>query len=260
MSDELDSDIQSESMDDIELAYREAMKSLDEAEMQVGSALMELADSSDDDVDGDEKAYTSIGDVLAEDLAAEAGADRAEALCTQDSTRVSPRAVIEGALFVGGEVALTSRKLASLIGNDAEARLAVRLIDQLNEDYANENRPYEIRLHEGGFRMELREEFANVQARVFGLGPREVRLTPDTLEVLAFVAYNQPVTKEDLTELGQRKTQTIIRQLVRLRLVEVERSGKKKSEVEYRTGDRFLRLFGLDSLDDLPQADVFSFK
>ena len=260
MSDEPESDSNSESIDDIELAYREAMKSLDDAEIQVGSALMELADDADDDEEREEKAYTSIGDALAEDLATETGEATAEVAFTEDVARISPRSVIEGALFVGGEVSLTARKLASLIGNDAEAKLAVRLIDKLNEDYATENRPYEIRLHEGGFRMELREEFANVQARVFGLGPREVRLSPDTLEVLAFVAYNQPVTRDDINKLGQRKAQTIIRQLIRLRMVEVERTGKKKSDVEYRTGERFLKLFGLQSLDDLPQADVFSFK
>ncbi len=259
MSDTNESDVDPNSIDDIELAYREAMKSLDEAEMQVGSALMELADDSDED-ETEEKAYTSIGDALAEDLASTAELDPTVSSLESDSARISPRSVIEGALFVGGDVSLTARRLASLIGNDAEARLAVRLIDQLNEDYAEENRPYEIRLHEGGFRLELREEFANVQARVFGLGPREVRLSPETLEVLAFVAYNQPVSRDDLNDLAQRKSQAILRQLIRLRLVEVERTGKKKSEVEYRTGERFLRLFGLQTIEDLPQADVFSFK
>ncbi len=249
------------SVDDIELAYRAALKSMDEAEMQVGSALMELADDGDEDSDDDKAAFTSIGNELADELEAESSsAMTIEETTDVDESRVSTRSVVEGALFVGGDVALTARKLASLIGNDTDHRLAVKLIDQLNEDYAAENRPYEIRLHEGGFRMELREKFANVALKVFGLGPREVRLSPETLEVLAFVAYNQPVTKEELSEISNRNRQTILRQLIRLRLVDIERTGKRRSDIAYRTGERFLKLFGLGSLEDLPQADVFSFK
>ena len=108
--------------------------------------------------------------------------------------------------------------------------------------------------------MELRENFANVALKVFGLGPREVRLSPDTLEVLAFVAYNQPVTKEEVEKISQRNIQTLLRQLIRLRLVDIERTGKRRSDIAYQTGERFLKLFGLESLEDLPQADVFSFK
>lgn len=243
--------------DDMELAYREALKSIDEAEAQVGTALQELA-GTDSDEESEDAAFTSIGDTLADDLAAETS--ETEAAFGESDARVSPTAVIEAALFVGGDVSLTARKLASLIGQETESRVAVRLIDRLNERYVEENRPYEIRLHEGGFRLELREEFSDVQAKVFGLGPREVKLSPEAVEVLAFVAYNQPVTKIDLEQISNPKCQTVLRQLVRLSLVEVERVGKKKSDVAYRTGDRFLKLFGLESLDDLPQADVFSFK
>ena len=53
---------------------------------------------------------------------------------------------------------------------------------------------------------------------------------------------------------------TMVRQLVRLLLVETEQVGKRKSDVVYRTGDRFLKLFNLNSIEDLPQADVFSFR
>ena len=164
------------------------------------------------------------------------------------------------ALFVGGDVSLTARKLASLIGKDADGRLAVQLIDQLNEEYTAENRPYEIRLHEGGFQLEVTEEFAEVKARTFGLGPREVRLSPEVLETLAFVAYNQPISRSEVEATSRRNVMTFVRQLIRLRLVEVERNGSRKTDTLYRTGQRFLDLFGLEDLSELPQADVFSFK
>lgn len=252
------SDADSQPIDDIELAYREAMRSIDEAEMQVGSALRELASDDESASYEGESAFVSIGDELADELASEAapGADTV----VDGTIRVSPRAVIEAALFVGGDVALTARRLASLIGNDTDARLAVKLIDELNEDYAVENRPYEIRLHEGGFRLELKEKHANVQLKVFGMGPREVKLSPEVLEVLAFVAYNQPVTKQDLESIQQRNALAHVRRLIRLQVVEVERTGGRRTDIVYQTGQRFLDLFGLASLDELPQADVFSFK
>ena len=260
-SDESDIDDNDPPVDDIELAYREALKSIDEAEYQVGSALRELSDDADDETELDEEAaFTSIGRQLADDLTDEESAVAAVSLNNSESSPVSPRAVVEAALFVGGDVSLTARPLASLIGNDTDARLSVRIIDQLNEAYSAENRPYEIRLHEGGFRMELKQQFTNVQLKVFGLGPREVRLSPETLEVLAFIAYNQPVEKKELAELSRRNAQAVLRQLLRLRLVELERTGSRRSDVAYRTGQRFLDLFGLNDLADLPQADVFSFK
>jgi segregation and condensation protein B len=260
MSDESDSIDDVSSFEDIELAYREALKSIDEAEAQVGSALMELADDSSDESDAEDAAFVSIGDKLAEDLAAGPGTSAVADIVSNGTTRVSPRSVIEAALFVGGDVSLTARKLASLIGQDTDAGLAVRLIDQLNDDYATEKRPYEIRLHEGGFRLELRHDFADVQARVFGLGPREVRLSPEVLETLAFVAYNQPVTRSDLEQTSRSNAVTLVRQLLRLQLVEVERTGSRRTDIAYRTGQRFLDLFGLSDLSDLPQTDIFSFK
>lgn len=254
---ESDSD---DSFNDIELAYREALKSIDEAEMQVGSALMELSEVGSTDSESEETAFTSIGDSLAKDLAGEQARDDELAALHADRNRVSPRAVIEAALFVGGEVSLTARRLASLIGKDTDSRVAVKLIDQLNEDYRAENRAYEIQLHEGGFRLALRESFADVQVQVFGLGPREVRLSPEALEVLAFVAYNQPVQQQDFEQVSLSRPQVVLRQLIRLNLVEVERTGSRRSDVAWRTGQKFLKLFGLDSIDDLPQADIFNFK
>lgn len=249
-----------DSVDDIELAYREAMKSLDDAEAQVGSALMELSEDYSEDSQDEELPFTSIGEELAEDLESDVKDNATEETVVDGEQRVSPRSVIEAAIFVGGEVSLTAKTLASLIGQDTDARVAVKIIDEINHDYAEQNRPYEIRLREGGFRLELIEKFANVQMKVFGLGPREVKLSPDILEVLAFVAYNQPATKQDLETIDHKKTQGNLRRLIRLQLVEVERNGKKRSDITYKTGQKFLDLFGLADISELPQSDVFNFK
>ncbi len=244
-------------VDDMELAYREALAALDAAESQVGDALQEAAADAAAADDSEAIPAVSIGEELARDLSEESS----PAVITADSEqRISPREVIEAALFVGGDVALTARRLAGLIGSDGDPRVAVRIIDQLNSDYEAENRPYEIRLQEGGYRLRLRDDFARLQSQVYGTGPREVRLSPEVLEMLAFVAWNQPVDADSLKESGHSRPMAAIRQLLRLELVEITRTGSGRSDVVYGTGDRFLELFHLDSLDDLPQADIFSFK
>lgn len=252
-----------ESFSDIELAYRQALEALDEAERQVGSAMVDFAESTAISTDEDRvTSGLSVGEQLAADLdTARQDASGAEnSLLVDGPRRVSPRQVIEAALFVGGDVPLTARRLATLIGQDVDPRVPVSLIDALNQTYQRENRPYEIRLQEGGYRLELREEYQDISLRTFGMGPKEVKLSPDVLEVLAYVAYNQPLRKEDLTQIDRPNSMTLLRQLIRLQLVELERTGAGREEVAYITTNRFLSLFGLKSLSDLPTADIFSFK
>jgi segregation and condensation protein B len=251
-------------IDDIELAYRAALVALDAAEEQVGSAFADMAteDPAPSDDEASAASGLSIGQQLADDLS-EQQSDVAAAATDElvdGFRRVTPSQVVEAAVFVGGDVALTARKLASLVGRDVSARVAVSLIDSLNLKYERENRPYEIRLHEGGYALELREQFNDISVRVFGMGPRDVRLSAEVLEVLAFVAYNQPVSKQQLTDIDRANTMTLLRQLIRLQLVELSRSGSGRGEVSYSTTDRFLQVFGLKSIEELPTADIFDLK
>jgi segregation and condensation protein B len=251
-------------VEDIELAYRQALEALDAAERQIGTVFVDFADVHSTESSEDEQVTNglSIGAQLAEDLQATAAAAETsgQTVLVDGVRRVSPREVIEAAIFVGGDVALTARRLASLIGQDIDSRVAVSLVDALNQSYARENRPYEIRLSEGGYRLELREQHLDVLTRTFGLGPREIKLSPDVLEVLAFIAWNQPVAKEAVETLDRANTMSLLRQLLRLQLVELKRTGDARSDVSYMTTDRFLKLFGLRSLSELPTADVFNFK
>ena len=251
-------------VEDIELAYRQALEALDAAERQIGSVFVDIVEPTVAGGAEDESVSDgfSIGAQLAEDLksTAEAAEASGNVVLVEGLRRVSPREVIEGAVFVGGDVALTARKLASLIGLDVDNRVAVSLVDSLNQSYQRENRPYEIRLHEGGYRLELREEFHDVCTRTFGTGPRDVKLSPETLEVLAFVAWNQPVEKEQVESIGRQNSMALLRQLLRLQLVELQRNGQKRTDVTYVTTEKFLKLFGLKSIAELPTADIFSFK
>lgn len=172
---------------------------------------------------------------------------------------VTPRQVVEALLFVGGQP-LTGKRLAELLGGEFTHDHVDRLVDELNDLYGQEGRPYEVRLGEGGYRLELRPEFERVRDRVYGYGPKEVKLSQDALEVLALVAYQQPVTREIVEQTGKTNAPALLRQLLQRELISLRRGDGGKDDVTYRTTPRFLQLFGLGSLDDLPLPEDLMFK
>lgn len=182
------------------------------------------------------------------------GTERHRRIGTEEQANVSPEQVVEAALFVGGGP-LTAKKLSSFLRGSADAAAVERTIDELNNQYVSEGRPYEIRLGDGGYRLELRPEFEKLRQRVYGSGPREVKLSQDILEVLALVAYQQPISQQDVESHGKQNAGGLLRQLLRRDLVALQRGAGGRKDVKYCTTPRFLTVFGLGSLDELPQPD-----
>lgn len=172
---------------------------------------------------------------------------------------VTPRQVIEALLFVGGQP-FTGKRLADLLGGGFTHERVDELINEINMRYARQARPYEVRLGEGGYRLALRPEFERVRERVYGYGPREVKLSQDALEILALVAYQQPVSRETVEQTGKPNASAVLRQLLQRELISLQRGDGGKDDVTYHTTPRFLQLFGLGSLDDLPLPEDLMFK
>ena len=173
--------------------------------------------------------------------------------------RPTPRQIIEACLFVGGNP-LTSSRISVVLRGEFDADFVDREINELNRLYAVEERPYEIRLGEGGYRLTLRDEFERIRHKVYGLGPKEVRLSQEALEVLAVVAYHQPIKQAKVEELGKPGCGPILRQLVRRELIAIERDPEHPKDVNYKTTPRFLSLFGIGSLDELPRHEQVTYK
>ena len=74
------------------------------------------------------------------------------------------------------------------------------------------------------------------------------------VEVLSLVAYNQPITSEKISALRGHPSGAIVSQLVRRQLLQMKRPKESPRTPVYHTTPRFLRLFGLEDLEDLPQA------
>ncbi len=174
-----------------------------------------------------------------------------DAVEADGSCRVSPRTILEAMLFVGlpGGEPITSRRVASLLRGVRPQEID-DLAAELRGDYAAERRPYEVVSQGAGWVMRLRDEYAAFAA-VLEERSKTVRLDQESLDVLATVAWNQPVARDRLVELGCDARPATLRQLVRRGLLELTR--EEDAEPTYSTTPKFLELFRLSSLKDLPK-------
>jgi segregation and condensation protein B len=127
------------------------------------------------------------------------------------------------------------------------------LVRELNRDYDRRNCPYGIVAEGAGYRLKLREQHARVREKFYGKA-RQARLSQAAIEVLAAVAYNAPIGADDVSRLRSTPSGHILAQLVRRQLLRIERGETKPRKTLYSTTPRFLELFGLDNLDDLPRS------
>lgn len=217
-------------------------------------------------MDAVESGCESLADELPETPSAEVGRTGLQARPKQandgpgdPSCGVTPGQILEAALFVGG-TDLTLKTLCKLLGNEFSSDRVDEFIQELNQRYSQEGRPYDIRFGEGGYRLALRPELDDVRNRVFGLGPKDVKLSQEALEVLSLIAYRQPIAADDVAELRGGPPGGVLRQLLRRELIGLVRSEEDPKQVRYHTTPRFLEAFGLATLDDLPQADDLAYK
>lgn len=168
----------------------------------------------------------------------------------------TPKSVLEALLFVGHphNQPLSPAQAAEIMRGVQPDEIA-RLVTELNAGYEATGRPYRIVFEQGGYRMKLLPEFDELREGFFGK-VRQVRLSQQALEVLAIVAYKQPISVKEVNRMRGRPSGALLAQLVRRDLIAVsltDDAGGKKAIPKYRTTQRFLEVFGLESLEDLPQ-------
>ncbi len=163
----------------------------------------------------------------------------------------SPEQLIEAMLFVGGPPLTPEAACGAVRGLTPERFQAA--LDTLVHRYRRQRRPYTILPRGDGFVLTLLPTYRGLRERLYG-GPREARLSQPALDVLSVVAYRQPIGKAEIDAIRGTDSGTVIRQLIRLGLVAVQHRGDAAGrEVRYGTTPRFLTVFGLASLDELPR-------
>jgi segregation and condensation protein B len=176
--------------------------------------------------------------------------------CEHDA-HVSPIGIIEAALFVGhpSNQPLSDVRLASLM-RDVTPEEVNAMIQELNASYRRHHQALRITRVEGGYCMTVAPEVDGIRHAFLGK-VREARLNQSAVEVLALVAYQPGITAQKVQDQRGHDSAAALNQLVRRGLVEVRRSPEsgQKSVAQYHPTERFLALFGLETLSDLPHVE-----
>jgi segregation and condensation protein B len=101
--------------------------------------------------------------------------------------------------------------------------------------------------------MVMAEDLAPLQNEYFGRN-REVSLSQSAIDTLAIVAYRQPISKDEIEKASNKSIGGVLNQLVRRDLLTTIPDEKKPRRKLYQTTNRFLDLFQLTELADLPQS------
>lgn len=159
---------------------------------------------------------------------------------------------LEAVLLLAREP-LNSRKLSQHAGL-ADGTQARTLLRQLNEWYDEVGRAFRVEEVAGGYQLLSRRKFGKWLRRLAHV-PGESRLSAPALETLAVIAYRQPVPRADIEAIRGVNCGEILRQLMERDLVRIGgRSEELGRPYLYATTRRFLNMFGLVSLEELPRV------
>jgi segregation and condensation protein B len=158
------------------------------------------------------------------------------------------RPALEAVLMVADQP-LDHLTLASAVGYPpGEVGIALQ---SLADEYAAQDRGFDLRNVAGGWRYYTREDYAGVVER-FVVDGQQARLTQAALETLAVVAYKQPVSRARVSAVRGVNVDGVMRTLVSRGLVEEAGHDPDTTAVLYRTTSYFLERIGVSSLADLP--------
>ncbi len=161
---------------------------------------------------------------------------------------------------VGSPQNLTLEQKAELDKENAKRvkEYISRLLDELIAEYSHANRGMEIRQIAGGYRMGTKPEHHDVVVNFAKSLKPPVRLSLQALETLAVIAYKQPVTVPEISEIRGVDSSGVIGTLLDRKLITT--SGRKQvigRPILYKTTKEFLLRFGLNNVAELPSMEEF---
>jgi len=165
------------------------------------------------------------------------------------------KAALEAIIYAADEPA-TIEQLASALG---EEKMVVQAsLDELVASYVVEERGIEIRAVAGGYKMYTKPQHHDVVRRFIKSLRPPLRLSMPALETLAVIAYKQPVTGPEISEIRGVNSSGVIATLLDKRLITT--AGRKEvigRPILYKSSKEFLMRFGLSDLQELPSLKEF---
>ena len=162
---------------------------------------------------------------------------------------------LEAIIFASSEP-VRPDELGSALGEIPEDEVEAAL-QRLSARYARDGGGLILEQVAGGYRLATRSDVGE-WVRMYFRNQNRTRLTPTTLEVLAMVAYRQPVTGPEIQAIRGKDPTYALKVLLEKRMLRI--MGRKKvvgSPLLYGTSKQFLVHFGLNKLEDLPSIEEF---
>ena len=181
------------------------------------------------------------------------GVEGGESRPQGELARDKPLAEVEAVLFAA-DGPLSPRRLAAAAGL-ADATEARRQVHRLQAVYEKDGTAFRVEEIAGGFQLLSGAEFHPWLVRLKRTG-HEVRLSAALRETLAIIAYRQPIMRADIESIRGVHCGEVLRLLMEKGLIRI--AGRDPSlgrPVLYGTSKKFLQVFGLKSLRELPQVE-----
>lgn len=158
-------------------------------------------------------------------------------------------AAVEAILFASGEPVL-SQRVADALETDEET--IANLVTLLNDRYRDRESGLTVAILNDSYQLCTKDQYAEFIKKALEIR-KNTPLSQAALEVLAIIAYNQPVTKSFVEQVRGVESGQIVNNLVEKGLVEeAGRLDVPGRPIAYKTTLNFLRCFGMNSLDHLP--------
>jgi len=167
---------------------------------------------------------------------------------------VNLKAVLEGILFIVGDEGTTLKEMSSIL--DISEEEVKNLLLELKKDYEDESRGLRISYLGNAFKLTTKEEHKEFYEQLV-TDTKTTNLSNAALEVLAVIAYNEPITRIKIDEIRGVNSSQIVRRLLARGFIKI--CGKEDTIGKpnlYKTTNEFLDYFGLSSKDDLPEVIV----
>ena len=159
------------------------------------------------------------------------------------------------ALLIVSDAGLKKEDILSAVA-DADAKDVVEAIGLLKQEYASSERAFDIDEIAGRYRIVTKPEYIPWINKLY---ERDInRLSKQSMETLALVAYKQPATRAEIESVRGVNTDGVLRSLLEKDLIKIKgRKDVPGRPLVYGTTGKFLETFGLNSLDDLPMLRDF---
>jgi segregation and condensation protein B len=168
-------------------------------------------------------------------------------------TPTDPQSVTEVILFAS-DTPLSAAKIAQ-VGGLSGAAAVTTAIDTLNAKYDEMGVSFIIKAIAGGFQLQSRPEYEPILSRLFQ-DRKDQKLSQAAMETLAIIAYRQPILRADIEAIRGVACGEVLRGLMEKQMVKiVGRANVLGRPMLYGTTKKFLEVFGISGLDDLPNAE-----